>query len=340
MKIIVFMKNWVGDTFFQFPAIHLIKEKYPLAEITCIAPPRCRELLLSNPDIAHVIEFDEKTLHRSWVKRAAFIRQLRAQGPWEQAYLFHRSRSRAMLLACAGVKARYGYGKGRSFWLTRSIAEPMRSLHHVDYFLELLRGCGYEIPENTFYQLPVAENALLKANQLLSEVGIAGQKHFICFHLGANWSPKRWPPEHFAELAEKIYQTWQTPILVTGSEGDKALWEEMKLFLKNAHVVSLIGKTTLDSLAGLYSQAAFVVSGDSGPMHIATAVGAPVVALFGPTDSSLTGPRGQGDSVVLSYSPPGVKIPFLGDEKDVQGWMKQISPEQVFKAIQDKGWGV
>ena len=84
MKIIIFMKNWVGDTFFQFPAIRLIREKYPDAKITCIAPPRCRELLLANPDIADVLEFDEKSTHRSWLKRLKLVFELRARGAWDE----------------------------------------------------------------------------------------------------------------------------------------------------------------------------------------------------------------------------------------------------------------
>ncbi len=338
MKIIVFMKNWVGDTFFQFPAIQLIKKKYPSAHITCIAPPRCGELLLAHPDISEVLEFDEKTTHRSWLKRFEFIRQLRSKGPWHQAYLFHRSKSRAMLLAFSGVQERFGYGKGRGFWLTQSVAEPKQALHHVDFFLELLRGCGYEIPEKNFYQLPVAEAALEKASLLLKEAGIAGQKHFACFHLGANWAPKRWPAEHFAALADLIHAAWKIPVIVTGSAGDAPLWEAMQKHVQSAPVINLIGKTGLDSLAALYSQAAFVVSGDSGPMHIAVAVGTPTLALFGPTSPDLTGPRGRGEAVVLKFAPEGVTIPFIGEEKDAQDWLAKILPKQVLDAIQSQGW--
>jgi len=338
MKIIVFMKNWVGDTFFQFPAIQLIEKKYPSAQITCIAPPRCRELLLAHPAVSEVLEFDEKTTHRSWFKRFAFMNELRSRGSWDQAYLFHRSKSRAMLLALSGVKERFGYGKGRGFWLTHSVAEPEQALHHVDYFLDLLRGCGYELPEKSFYELPVSETALEKSNQLLNEVGIAGQNHFVCFHLGANWSPKRWPTEHFAALAEMIWQSWKIPVVVTGSAGDVPLWEAMRGHIKNARVISLIGKTGLDSLAALYSQASLVISGDSGPMHIAVAVGTPTVALFGPTSPDLTGPRGRGEAVVLKFAPPGVTIPFIGEEKEARDWLAQISPAQVFDAIRGKGW--
>ncbi len=338
MKIIIFMKNWVGDTFFQFPAIHLVRQKYPHAEIVCIAPPRCRELLLANSDVSEVIEFDEKSTHRSWLKRLTFIFKLRARGSWDQGYLFHRSKSRAMLLTLAGVKQRMGYGKKRGFWLTQAVREPAESLHHVDYFLELLRGCDYRIPEKKAYELPVSLEALEKVEKLLQNLNICGQNHFVCFHLGANWEPKRWPPAYFAELADSVDQLWHIPVVITGSANDEPLWDAMKSKIKNAKVFSLIGQTSLNVLAALYSQAAFVVSGDSGPMHVAASVGTPVVALFGPTSAELTGPRGKGDSLVLSYVPQGFNAPFFGETTVAKTWLEQISAKQVFEAIQSKGW--
>ncbi len=338
MKIVIFMKNWVGDTFFQMPAIRLIKEKYPQAQITCIAPPRCRELLLANPDVAEVLEFDEKSTHRSWFKRLAFIQTLRSQGPWDEGYLFHRSQSRAMILTLAGVKKRLGYGKGRSSWLTQAVAEPPHDLHHVDYFLELLRGCNYVIPLKPSYELPVSAASLESAEQLLEDLKIPGRSHFVCFHLGANWEPKRWPPQYFAALADLIHAAWNIPVIVTGSPNDQALFDAMLPGVKKARVFSLIGKTTLDGLAALYSQAAFVVSGDSGPLHVAASVGVPIVGLFGPTNPDLTGPRGKGDSIILSFVPEGFSAPYFGDAEIAKKWLEKISAEEVFQAIQKKGW--
>ncbi len=338
VKIIVFMKNWVGDAFFQFPAIRLIREKYPDAHITCIAPPRCRELLAANPDISEVLEFDEKSTHRSWFKRLAFAFELRSKGPWDGAYLLHRSKTRAILLTLAGVKKRFGYGQGRSFWLTHAVDEPKSGLHHVDYFLELLRGCHYVIPKNTRYELPVNAPSLEKANQLLKNLNIQGSSHFVCFHLGANWEPKRWPPEHFAALADLLCDAWKIPVLVTGGVNDQPLFDAMRPFVKRARIFPLIGQTSLDGLAALYSQAALVVSGDSGPLHVAAAVGVPVVALFGPTNPALTGPRGKGDSIVLSFVPEGFSAPYFGDAEIAKTWLKQISPQAVFESVQKKGW--
>jgi len=117
MKILAVMKNWLGDLLFQMPALELIRERYPEALITCIAPERCREILEAHHAVSGFLSFDEKSTHRSWRARGRFLGELRKVRPWDQGYLFHRSRTRALLLTLAGVKERIGFGKGRGFFL-------------------------------------------------------------------------------------------------------------------------------------------------------------------------------------------------------------------------------
>jgi ADP-heptose:LPS heptosyltransferase len=173
------------------------------------------------------------------------------------------------------------------------------------------------------------------AREVLKAHGIERGKKCICFHLGANWSPKRWPAGHFATLAEKIEEKWHLPIVITGSQNDKSLFEEFRVKIRSAKVVSLVGKTGLRVSAVIYKNAVCLVTGDSGPMHIASGVGASVVALFGPTDPKLTGPRGVGKSVVLQYVPQGYQVPFFGKNLPEEGWLLHIKPEQVFEAVEN-----
>jgi len=335
MKIVVFMKNWLGDLLFQMPALDLIKQKYPGASIACIAPERCREILEAHPAVSDFLSFDEKSTHRSWLARIRFVLRLRQRGPWEQGYLFHRSRTRALILTLAGVKERIGYGKGRETFLTRAIPEPAQAEHQLDYFFDLMKGAGFDFPARRAYRFFYKEKDEKTAREILGAHGIEKGSKYICFHLGANWSPKRWPTAHFAELAEKIEAQWHLPVVITGSQNDEPLLQEFRVKVCRAKVVSLIGKTGLRVSAAVYKNAACLVTGDSGPMHIASGVGASVVALFGPTDPKLTGPRGMGKSVVLQYVPPGYSVPFFGKNLPEGGWLSHIGPEQVFKAVEN-----
>ena len=334
MKILAVMKNWLGDLLFQMPALDLIKQKYPDASIVCIAPERCREILEAHPAVSEVLSFDEKSTHRSWFARMRFVLELRRRGPWDQGYLFHRSRSRAALLAFAGVKERIGYGKGRKGFLSLAVEEPALPMHQLDYFFNMMKGAGFEFPAERAYRFFYKEEDKQAAGEILGMHGVGKNMKYICFHLGANWEPKRWPAAHFAALAEKIEAKWQLPVVVTGSQNDEPLFEDFLSRVRRAKIISLVGKTGLRISAVIYEHAACLVTGDSGPMHIASGVGAPVVALFGPTDPKLTGPRGRGESLVLQYVPPGYTIPFSGKNLPSDGWLSRITPEEVLNAVE------
>jgi lipopolysaccharide heptosyltransferase II len=333
MKIIVVMKNWLGDLLFQMPALELIHQRYPEASITCVAPERCREILEAHPAVSGFIPFDEKTTHRPLFPRVQFAFELEKQGPWDQGYLFHRSKTRAFLLMLAGVKERIGFARGRKLFLTRAIPEPSERMHQLDYFLELMRRLGFEIPKNPVYRFYYKKDDRDLALRLLADKGLEKKGSFISFHLGANWKPKRWPVEHFAELADRIHETRGLPIVVTGSRQDGPLFETFSGKVKKARAISFVGRTGLGVSAVIYEQAACLVTGDSGPMHIASGVGASVVVLFGPTDPKLTGPRGSGESLVLQYIPPGYTVPFLGEKLPEEGWLSHITPEEVLDAL-------
>ena len=334
MRILAVMKNWLGDLLFQMPALDLIKQKYPGASITCIAPERCREILEAHPAVSDFLGFDEKSTHRSWLSRMRFVLELRKRGPWDQGYLFHRSRSRAVFLAFAGVKERIGYGKGRKGFLSRAIAEPLQPMHQLDYFFNMMQGAGFELPEEREYRFFYKEEDERVASEVLGAQGLKKNAKYICFHLGANWEPKRWPPAHFAALADRIEERWHLPVVVTGSQNDAPLFEEFISKVRRAKIISLVGKTRLRVSAAIYKNAACLVTGDSGPMHIASGVGAPVIALFGPTDPKLTGPRGRGESLVLQYVPLGYTIPFFGKDLPEGGWLSHITPDEVLDAIE------
>jgi len=335
MKIVVFMKNWLGDLLFQMPALDLIKQKYPEASITCIAPERCRQILEAHPAVSDFLSFDEKSTHRSWFTKIRFVLELRKCGPWDQGYLFHRSRTRALIFTLGGVKERTGYGKGREAFLTQAIPEPVEPMHQLDYFFALMKGAGFDLPAKRAYRFFCKKEDEEAAREALKTHGIEKGAPYICFHLGANWSPKRWPPEYFATLAEKIEEKWHLPVVITGSQNDEPLLEEFKVKVRSAKVVSLVGETGLRVSAAIYKNAVCLVTGDSGPMHMASGAGASVVALFGPTDPKLTGPRGVGKSVVLQYVPQGYHVPFFGKNLPEEGWLSHIGPGQVFEAVEN-----
>lgn len=333
MKILVFTKNWLGDVLFEVPALEALRENFPQARITVLGPRRCREILEAVPYLDEVRDFDEREGERSLGARFRFAAWLRRE-KFDRAFLFHRSFTRAFLAALGGIPERVGFATPKRRWvLTRAVEAPRKPLHQVDYFLYLLKWAGLRVKFGAEYEFFYRPEHEVEASNLLASKGLA-EKPFAAFHIGANWEPKRWPARHFAALANLITRNLSLPVVLTGSGRDEGIAEEI---LRNSNLskpVSLCGITSLKVLGAFYQKARFVVSSDSGPLHIASGVGTPVVALFGPTCPRLTGPRGTGKKVVIQFVPEGYSIPWKGETLPPGGWMERITPEEVFKKIQ------
>ena len=333
MRILIFTKNWLGDVLFEIPAIQAIRENFPEARITALAPARCREILEAVPYLNDVQVFDERSSERSLSAKFRFVKRLRNE-KFDKVFLFHRSFTRAFLAWLGGIPERIGYRTPKRDWiLTTSVPAPAKPVHQTDYFLVLLKWAGLRVKFGSPYQFFYRAEDEAKAKSLLETNGLK-ENSFIAFHIGANWEPKKWPRGHFSRLADLLTETYASPIVLTGSPSDEAAAQEIIEGAQSAKPISICGKTSLGVLGAFYKRAAFLVSSDSGPLHIASGVGTRVVALFGPTCPVLTGPRGTGKIVLIQFVPKGFSVPWRGKTFPEKGWMEQIKPEAVFERIQ------
>jgi len=325
----------LGDVLFEVPAMQAVRENFPGARLVVLAPRRCQEVLETVPYLDEVRVFDERESERSFLSKVHFIGWLRRER-FDKVYLFHRSFTRALLAWMGGIPERVGYETPkRRRVLTVAVPEPAEPLHQVDYFLVLLKWAGLRVKFGAEYQFFDRPDDEVKALHLLESRGLQG-KAFVAFHIGANWEPKKWPAGHFSRLAQLVWKNFSCPVVLTGASQEERLAEEVLEKGPPASLISLCGKTSLGILGALYRKAAFVVSSDSGPLHIASGVGTPVVALFGPTSPRLTGPRGTGKKVVIQWVPKGYSVPWKGKTVPPEGWMEKISPEAVFGRIQQE----
>lgn len=332
MNIAIVLKNWLGDVVFTTPAIRVIRNHFPAARIICIAPARCAEVIRGNPYVDEVIIFDERDSHSGFISKIKFILQLRKL-KLDQAYLFHRSFTRALLIWLSGARKRIGYAtKGRGFLLTDPISEPAAKLHSVDFNLELVRRSGLNVTTDAVYEFQIQKESLQKAKELVSMAGL-GSFRLVAINPGANWPPKRWPLGQFKELAKELIKEYPVGVVITGSQNDQAAGDEIVNFVKDHRVVSFCGRTSLSELAALFSLCSLVISSDSGPLHIAGGAGANVLAIFGPTDPALTGPRGRGRNIVIHHVPDGETVPFYGKFFPKKGWMEHITVDEILSTI-------
>ncbi len=321
-KVLVFTKNWIGDVIMQTPCFKLIKENDPNCEIVCIVPPVCQWVLDHTPYVDRIIVFNEK-LNRGFKEKISLILQLRKE-KFDKVYILHPSKTRAFWCVLAGIKERVAYmSKQRRMFLTHAIEQPKNPPHQTDYFVNLLRADGLEIPKNYYCEFVPTREENDVIQKKLEEKNFSTNKSFVVLNSGANWEPKRWSTSYFAELADLIYEKYQLPIVIIGSKSDVVLAESIIKHTKKADPVSFAGETDLGQLGALLSKARFVVTCDTGPMHMAGAVGTDVVALFGPTDYKDTAPRGSGNTLIIQAE---------------SGMMDDLTPVGVLERIEGEGW--
>lgn len=328
-RILIVNVNWLGDTLFTTPFIKALRDNYPGSHITVLTHPRCLEILEGNPRVNEIIVYDEKGKHRHLIGKFSIVSRLKAK-EFDAAFVLRKSLTRTMILFLSNIPERIGYDSRKAgFLLTKKIPPP-RNLHKVEYFLGLARAIGIE-PRSCNYEIFISDEDRYKADEILRREGVKGSD-FIVMNPGGNWNLKRWPAENFARLGDEIFSRFRKKVILTGAEKDIELCERISGLMEAAQPALLCGKTSLKTLGAVFKKAKWVISNDSGPMHIAVSVKAPVIALFGPTSPSITGPYGDGLYKVLQKE-LDCDIPCYNESCENNECMKAITVEDVLKAM-------
>lgn len=284
--------NWLGDAVLTTPALGAVRAAFPRARISLAARPLVAELFRGHPDVDEVLVYDKAGVHAGAAGMLRMAGELR-RGRFDSALLFQNAFDAALLAFLAGVPERTGYATdGRSLLLTRAIpvTEEIRRLHHAEYYLRLVAGLGVPIPASPRMRLRVTREETDAMEERLSSLGIPKGKRVLGINPGATYgSAKRWYPDRFAAVADALSGEWGTSVVLMGSAPERPLSEEIEAAMRGKPV-NLAGRTTVRELMSLLSRCSFLVTNDSGPMHIAAALGVPLAAIFGPTDWRTTCP--------------------------------------------------
>lgn len=286
-NILIIKPGAIGDLLLMTPVIRALKSKYPSATVSLmVGSVATAQLFRFNPSVRETIIFDKKGTHRSIHATAGLWRSLR-QKKFDLIVNFQRSNFRAWFLASASFPCRVlVYHKSRS-----------RNVHAVVNYLETLRPLG--IPDSRLdLELIPGPDERAFAEKLLHGHGEQEKNGpLIALNPGASHAVNRWPSDHFAKLADLLSEELQAKVIVTGGNEDLRIAEEICANAQSKPL-QLAGKLTLLQLAAVLERCNFVITGDTGPMHIATAVGTRVLALFGAADPVRTGPVGKGHMVL------------------------------------------
>ena len=337
MKILIRATNWVGDAIMALPALRAVRERRPDAHISVLARPYVADIYRDQGICDELIAYDSGGVHRGWSGKEELISELRDR-KFDVALLLQNAFDAAWLAYRAGVPERIGYARdARSWLLTRAIAVPKVgeiTAHEKFYYLELLRRAGWieKLCDETHIRLSVSETKRKRAMELLVEAGSVPQARRIAVGAGASYgSAKCWPPERFAKVLNAFVEKQEAEVILFGTPGEIAVNETIAKDLKRPPI-HLAGKTAIADLPALLSQCHLFLGNDSGAMHVAAAVGLPVVAVFGPTDPLGTAPVTPRASIVQEK--PYCSPCFLRRCPTDHRCMRAVTPEMVEQALQ------
>lgn len=290
-RILIRATNWVGDAVMTTPAIGVIRECFPQAEITLLANPLVAELFSPHPWVDHVIRFDRKGKHRGAIGRIKLAMELRRQA-FDAAIILPNSFDSAITPWLAGIPVRLGKASdGRSLLLSELYEHDNGATnnHEVLYYLDLLNHFGISGQVHAPL-LTVTDPEEQQVARLLAQAGITPDRFLLGINPGAAFgSAKRWYPERFVMVARTLAAQWHAEIIVFGGPGETDIAAAIEQGL-DGNCLNLAGKTSMRELMALIKRCNFFVTNDSGPMHIAAAFGVPLAAIFGSTDHSGTSP--------------------------------------------------
>jgi 3-deoxy-D-manno-octulosonic-acid transferase/heptosyltransferase-1 len=343
VNILIVKLSAIGDVIHTLPALNTIRNYYPNANITWLVEEDAASLVQGHKALDRVLVSKRKR----WLKALrslsflntikevyGFIKALR-DTRYDMILDFQALLKSGILIAIARGRRKIGFGKGLEhmehsyIFLNERIPAVDMEIHALSRGMMLLNAVG--IPTNEVeYKLPMSDHDRKKIDELMKQHGINDEKSLIAINPVAKWETKLWPKKQFAELADMLIGQYDMKIVFTGGIKDYSIIQAITSSMKG-RAINFAGKTTLTELAALYEKAALVVSTDTGPMHLAAAVGTPVVALFGPTAPWRTGPYGTGHQIITAELECS---PCFKRRCETTDCMYQISVDQVLKGVQ------
>lgn len=332
-NILIIKPSSIGDIIHALPFLKAVKTKYPKATISWLINRGLNDLIANNPYLNEVILFERKrwggfnnivSKYREFTKFIKNIKNRRFDAVIDLQGLFRSG----IITYLSGADYRIGFANARElspFFYNYKISPPINEMHAVDRYLLIAKELDADTSKKEFtINIPKKENVyvsgLVKRN---------GGRPLIAINPSARWQTKIWSFKRYAELTDKIVSELNVQTILIGSRDDKDRVAQVSSMMKTEHI-NLCSKTTLLQLAALLKRVDLLITNDSGPMHIAAAVGTPVVALFGPTRPKMTGPYGNGHVVIQK------DISCIGCLKkscDDLKCMDAISVDEVFNSV-------
>jgi lipopolysaccharide heptosyltransferase I len=333
-NILIIKPSSLGDIVMALPALSALRRSFPDAKISWLVRPEFAPLLKNHPDLSEVILFDRRFLGKAWYNPRAFaalisliwrLNRSKFDAVIDLQGLF-RTAAFSWLTGCRKL---LGMANAREFghiFYTHKVQQDGDCIHLVDYYIKIVRAAG-ALETDVRFSLPVDSAAEEKVLKMLKAGGIDGS--YAVFVPTSAHENKCWPIENFAALADKVSEQFDLSVIATGSPSEKGIVERLRS-KANVPIANFAGATSISELVALLNGAKLVVSNDTGPGHIAAALGVPVVLIFGPTNPARVAPYGRPQCAV-AVEPDGRG--FKADSNDPKHDIKAVTLDEVYKKV-------
>lgn len=285
-KILVLNRNHIGDCLLTTPLLRALKRRFPRAKLEVSIPASNEDLLATNPHVDRIVPRPKLS---SWAAKFRFALDIRAEEydliislqekslfyAWATYYATLFNRNRPVTVGLDHPKTRTWY---------QHKVPVLADQHEVYKYLDIaaLLGCPKE--RNPVLELVPPPLAQERIEDLLASRGVHPDERFIGVNPGGTQIEKRWPVERYAAVGDQLHERFGLPVLVFGGREDHDRASQIADRMKTHRPVIAAGRASLGETAALLERCQLLVTGDTGPMHMAVALAVPVVALFGPTD--------------------------------------------------------
>jgi heptosyltransferase-2 len=300
-RILIVRTDRIGDVLLSTPAIKALRDSFPYAYIAMMVSPYAKDIVDGNPYLDEAIIYDKGGLHKSWRGSLKFAQNLKKKR-FDLAIILHPTNRVHLVTFFAGIAKRIGYDRKLGFLLTDRIkhTKQLGEKHELEYNLDLLKYLGIEPKDKSLF-MPIKEESERYVDELFKQEGINKKDKLLAIHPGASCPSKIWPQERFAEVADRLAENQGFKVLVIAGPKDIALAQKVTADMRHP-AVNLAGKTSVAQLASVLERCQLFISNDSGPVHIASAVGTPVISIFGRNQRGLSplrwGPVGEKDRIL------------------------------------------
>lgn len=345
-RILMIRLSAVGDVVRTLPSLAALRKNFPSARIAWIVEQKSSDILLGQPDLDEVIilprtDWARRLVRGKWwsVGREVLglIKNLR-QESFDLVIDFHGILKSGLVSMITGAGVRVGFEKGFSkewnhLFNNRCVSLPDARISRFERNLELLRRIGLDTQDCEF-SLSISREDRRDMIDFLERQGLLGQYPVIAVHPGTSEKTvyKRWFPEEYAQLADRLVENLGASVILTWGPGERKTAEKVRALMKSPCVVSCPTES-LKQLAAIYEHCHLYIGGDTGPTHIASLVGVPVVVIYGPTDPVVNAPYQGTPSVQVRKSVPCSPCRDRNCQK--LECLKAVSHEDVLKAAMD-----